>query len=530
MEGRNANIQDEKRYDSIPGEETKTGHNDMLKRERDDHIQAGAHRKERNGKIQGEQRNKRNNGIHGGQRRGRENDTQKINGREREDKIQRVQRKKDIQKASRNERGGNYTQNTKQTNSDHLQGMKKRECIDGVRKIWRTRMTCTTDEIRSEVSQFVSLKQICYKTKFQENGKLIWWFVIYGNEDELIMLEKNWHKITSNTQWKLEKCFKSFKGYPQLEHNKHDDNYLTKKTDIAVEIHPPSSDEDEHLSLQAMSMKDLPYDFKRKGEFHSTNRDEDDQQQPLSSSLLSSVVSQDPTSLTTFASHCTGQADSSLDLSHATSKVKSFLPKKLTSKFIDDDQPQFLSTIRTSFASKNATQRESTSVGENLGSSLGLSPAMSKVESFIGKKLQTSQLTGNIGSNEQSQHNVLADTTVDENVSGESSLRLLSHATKEVVSFATKKLHGSQVISDADSGDRSHHSLPNLLSSANTAVTTQMKQSTHDLRHATSLTDLADHCKKKGQSLNFMGLGSHISKNVQKYSSQLLNEVESAVL
>ena len=38
VEGRNVNIQDEKRYDSIPGEETKTGHNDMLKRERDDHI------------------------------------------------------------------------------------------------------------------------------------------------------------------------------------------------------------------------------------------------------------------------------------------------------------------------------------------------------------------------------------------------------------------------------------------------------------------------------------------------------------
>lgn len=541
MEGRNANIQDEKRFDSIPGEETKRRHNDMLKKERDDQIQEEPHRKERNGKIQGKQGNKRNNSIHGGQGKSRENDTQRRNGRERHDKIQRVQRKKEIQKVSRDERGGDYTKNTKETNSDHMHGVKKRECIDGIRRIWRTRMTCTSDEIRSELSPFVSLKQICYKTKFEENGKLIWWFVIYANEHELMTLEKNWHKISSNTHWKLEKCFKPFKGHPQLEHNKHDDNYLTKETDIAIEIQPPSSDEeDEHSTLQEMSVKDLPTDFKRKGVFHCANKDEDDPHQPLLSRVLPSLVSQNPdattldmnnaSSLTTFASHCTGHADSAFHLSHATSKMRSFLPEKLTSKFFDDDQPQFLSTLHTSSASKDAAQKESTSVGENIGSSLGLSHAMSKVESFIAKELKTSQSTDNIGSNDQSQYNLLADTTADENVSGESSLNLLSHATKEVVSFATKKLHASQVIDDADSGDPSRHVLSNLLSAANTAVTTQIKQSTHDLRHATSLSDLADQCKKKGQSLNFMGLGSHISKNVQKYSSQLLNEVESAAL
>ena len=584
-------------YDSVPGEETKTRHNNILKKERDDHIQAGAHRKERNGKFQGEQRNKRNNGIHGGQRNSRENSTQRINRRERDEKMQRLQRKEGIRKASRDERSGDYTQKIKETNSDHMQGVKKGEWIHGMRRIWRTRMTCTTDEIRSEVSSFVSVKQICYKTKFEESGKLIWWFVINANEHELMILEKNWHKISSNTNWKLEKCFKPFKGHPQLEHNKHDDNYPSMEgTDIAIEIQSPSSGEDEHPTLQAMSTKDFPNDFKGKGGFHSANKDESDRHQPLLSSILSSVVSQDlaaddtaldmnnATSLTSFATQCISQTASSLDLSHATSKVRSFLPKKLTSQFIgdsgqpqflpklhtsdaskdrsqkefnsvdensssslglaqttskvgplvtkkltsqffDDDQPQYLSTPHTSCASKNASQKESTSVGENTGPSLSLSHATSKVGSFIAKKLQTSQLTGNIGSND-----FITDTTADENVSGESSLDLLSHATKEGVSFATKKLHASQVVGNADSDDQSHRVLSNLLSSVNTAVTTQIKESTHDLRHATSLTDLADQCKKKGESFNFMGLGSRISKNAQRYSSQLLNEVESAVL
>lgn len=501
--------------------------------------------------------------------------------------MQRLQRKEGIRNSSRDE-SSDYPQKSKGTNSDHMQGVKKGEWIHGVRRIWRTRMTCTTDEIRSQVSSFVSVKQICYKTKFEESGKLIWWFVINADEHELMILEKNWHKISSNTHWKLEKCFKPFKGHPQLEHNKHDDNYPSMEgTDIAIEIQSPSSDEDEHPTLQAMSTKDFPNDFKGKGGSHSANKDEDDRHQPLLSSVLSSVVGQDlaaddtaldmnnATSLTSVASQCISQTASSLGLSHATSKVRSFLPKKLTSQFIgdsgqpqflpklhtsvdensssslglaqttskvalvtkkltsqffDDDQPQYLSTPHTSSASKNASQKESTSVGENTGPSLSLNQATSKVGSFIAKKLQTSQLTGNTGSNDQSQHKLLADTTTDENVSGESSLDLLSHATKEGVSFAAKKLHASQVVGNADSDDQSHRVLPNLLSFVNTTVTTQIKQSTHDLRHATSLTDLADQCKKKGESFNFMGLGSRISKNVQRYSSQLLNEVESSVL
>ena len=151
-----------------------------------------------------------------------------------------------------------------------------------------------------------------------------------------------------------------------------------------------------------------------------------------------------------------------------------------------------MSTFHTPSASKNADKKESTPVGENTGSSLGLSHATNKMESFITKKLQTSQSTSYIGSNDQSQHNVLADTTADENVSGESSFNLLSHTTKGVIYFATKKVHPSQVIGDADSGNQSHHILSNLLSSANNAITTQIKHSTHDLWHKTSLTDLAD--------------------------------------
>lgn len=75
----------------------------------------------------------------------------------------RVQRKEGIQNVSRDERGGDYTNNTKETNSDHIQRLRKGEWGDRVCRIWRTRMTCTIDEIRSEVSPFVYVKQICYK-------------------------------------------------------------------------------------------------------------------------------------------------------------------------------------------------------------------------------------------------------------------------------------------------------------------------------------------------------------------------------
>lgn len=65
-----------------------------------------------------------------------------------------------------------------------------------------------------------------------------------------MMLEKNWHRMSSDTHWKLEKCFKSFKSNPRLKYNKHDDNYLMKEIDIDIEFQPSSSDGDENSSFQ----------------------------------------------------------------------------------------------------------------------------------------------------------------------------------------------------------------------------------------------------------------------------------------
>ena len=81
-----------------------------------------------------------------------------------------------------------------------------------------------------------------------------------------MMLEKNWHRMSSDTHWKLEKFFKSFKSNPRLKYNKHDDNYLMKEIDIDIEIQPSSS-------VSSNVNERLVELLQKKGMFHSANND-----------------------------------------------------------------------------------------------------------------------------------------------------------------------------------------------------------------------------------------------------------------
>ena len=88
----------------------------------------------------------------------------------------------------------------------------KRIPVDGVRRVWGTLRNTTTTAVRSALAKLspASAENITVRRKFREyrdSNKTRWWFILRGEENSLKMLELDWERIRSQTNWKLEHCF-----------------------------------------------------------------------------------------------------------------------------------------------------------------------------------------------------------------------------------------------------------------------------------------------------------------------------------
>lgn len=82
--------------------------------------------------------------------------------------------------------------------------------VDGVRKIWGTVPTCSSRAVSTTISKLVNAElqlQVRRKTRLRTNNKTVWWFVIRGTENELMLLEQEWDKVQNQTLWTLEYCY-----------------------------------------------------------------------------------------------------------------------------------------------------------------------------------------------------------------------------------------------------------------------------------------------------------------------------------
>ena len=83
--------------------------------------------------------------------------------------------------------------------------------IPGLRKVWGSMRSCTTNVMARTISglcpTMANKLQLRRKYKIASNGQVrLWWFLIRGDEEVLIELEKIWNTIAVQTSWKLEEC------------------------------------------------------------------------------------------------------------------------------------------------------------------------------------------------------------------------------------------------------------------------------------------------------------------------------------
>lgn len=85
--------------------------------------------------------------------------------------------------------------------------------IPGLRKVWGSVRSCTTNVMANTISSLcptmVNKLQLRRKYKITPDGQVrLWWFLIRGDEEVLLQLEKIWSTVAVQTSWKLEECVK----------------------------------------------------------------------------------------------------------------------------------------------------------------------------------------------------------------------------------------------------------------------------------------------------------------------------------
>ena len=85
------------------------------------------------------------------------------------------------------------------------------EEVSGVRRIWGTMRSCTSRAVLTTLQRMSKLSekfQVRRKFKKRDNGALQWWFLIRGDEADLLVLDQEWEAVQMQTSWKLERCHK----------------------------------------------------------------------------------------------------------------------------------------------------------------------------------------------------------------------------------------------------------------------------------------------------------------------------------
>ena len=82
--------------------------------------------------------------------------------------------------------------------------------LTGVRRIWGTLKSSSNTAVASVLGKCTTLgTKLAVKRKFKssDTGKVKWWFLVKGSEEDLTKLEGEWPKVKLQTSWKLESCY-----------------------------------------------------------------------------------------------------------------------------------------------------------------------------------------------------------------------------------------------------------------------------------------------------------------------------------
>ena len=88
------------------------------------------------------------------------------------------------------------------------QSMKKREVVNGARRIWGTLKSASAHTVQNTIVKLskrsdANSLQVKHKYKILQNGKCLWWFVIHGKEEAKQALEAEWESLNLHTGWCL---------------------------------------------------------------------------------------------------------------------------------------------------------------------------------------------------------------------------------------------------------------------------------------------------------------------------------------
>ena len=106
------------------------------------------------------------------------------------------------------------THQTGSTNSDQSKDRSKstpRVVVEGARRIWNTYIHATSKTIENAIARFCNVEGLQIKRKTRMNGrtgKLIWWFIVHGDESKLQELDNKWECLHTQASWVLQPCTK----------------------------------------------------------------------------------------------------------------------------------------------------------------------------------------------------------------------------------------------------------------------------------------------------------------------------------
>jgi hypothetical protein len=86
-----------------------------------------------------------------------------------------------------------------------------RVTVEGARRIWNTYIHATSKTIENAIARFCNVEGLQIKRKTRMNGrtgKMIWWFVVHGDESKLQELDNKWECLHTQASWVLQPCTK----------------------------------------------------------------------------------------------------------------------------------------------------------------------------------------------------------------------------------------------------------------------------------------------------------------------------------
>ena len=80
--------------------------------------------------------------------------------------------------------------------------------VEGVRRVWGTLKATTTTAVASTLKKLTTLgDRLAVRKKVKPDANR-WWFLIKGDEQLLCELEREWDRVSLQTNWKIERCTK----------------------------------------------------------------------------------------------------------------------------------------------------------------------------------------------------------------------------------------------------------------------------------------------------------------------------------